>query len=455
MTYDLLVRGGLVVTPDGPARLDVGVADGRIVALEPEADGSARDELDASGLHLLPGCLDAHVHLNEPGRTDWEGVGPGTTAMAAGGTTACLEMPLNAHPPTVDAEAFDRKRAAVEREARIDVGLWGGLVPGNVARLAELAERGVVGFKAFMCASGVDDFPRADDETLRAGMREAARLGLPVAVHAEDEELTARLVRRAQAEGRRGMRDFLASRPVAAELEAVGRALALAEETGCSVHVVHVSSGRGVALVAEARARGVDATCETCPHYLVLDEADAERLGAVAKCAPPLRPAGEREALWQALADGDVALVASDHSPSPPELKATDDAFAVWGGIAGAQTLLGLVLEEGLQVRGLAPALLADRLAGAPARRFGLASRKGRIAVGLDADLVLVDLAERPRLRVEDLRSRHRLSPFVGRRLGGRVVHVLVRGTAAVVDGVPTGHALGRLVIPDRRSLAS
>ena len=199
-------------------------------------------------------------------------------------------MPLNAHPPTVTAAAFDAKRRCLERGALVDIALWGGLVPGDVEAMDELAARGVVGFKAFMCSSGIDDFPAVDDLTLYEGMCRAASLGLPVAVHAESEAITAGLAQRARAEGRTAMRDFLASRPAVAELEAIARAIALAQESGCSLHVVHVSTGRGVALVAEARARGVDVTCETCPHYLVLTEEDAEALGNVAKCAPPLRP---------------------------------------------------------------------------------------------------------------------------------------------------------------------
>ena len=285
---DLLIRGD---------ERDLAVADGRIVAVGRELGGPAREELDARGLLVLPGVVDAHVHLNEPGRADWEGFATGTAALAAGGTTCAIDMPLNAVPPTIDGAAFDAKVAAATGVARVDVALWGGLVPGDRDRLDELAARGVVGFKAFMSASGVPEFEAADDLTLLEGMARAASLGLPVAVHAESEELTSRLARRAVAEGRVGVRDYLASRPVLAELDAIARAIAFAAETGCALHVVHVSSGRGVALVAQARARGVDVTCETCPHYLVLDADDAERLGAVAKCAPPLRGADEREGL--------------------------------------------------------------------------------------------------------------------------------------------------------------
>jgi len=442
---DLAIRGGTVVAPDGARRADVGIADGRVVAVADALDDAARADLDATGLHVLPGAVDAHVHFNDPGRTAYEGFETGTRAAAAGGTTTIVDMPLNAQPPTIDARAFDRKRAAAERTALVDFALWGGLVPGDAARLDELAERGVVGFKAFMSDTTMPEFAMADDLTLYEGMARAATLGLPVAVHAESEAITSALAARARREGRRGVRDYLRSRPAIAEVEAIGRALLLAEETGCALHVVHVSTGRGVALVAEARARGVDATCETCPHYLVFDEDDAERLGAIAKCAPPLRPAAERDALWAAI--GDIALVASDHSPSLPELKQGDDFFAVWGGITGCQVLLGVLLDAGHHERGLALEQVAALAATGAARRFRLPG-KGRVEPGADADLALVDLAGATALGGETLLHRHPHSPWAGRRLSGRIVRTLVRGTTVFADGRVAGPPAGRLVTP-------
>jgi allantoinase len=446
--FDLIVRGGTVVAPGGARCADVGIADGAVAAVDAELEGGAPEEIDATGLHVLPGAVDAHVHFNDPGRTGWEGFDTGTAAAAAGGTTTVVDMPLNAQPPTIDAAAFDRKRAALEASARCDVALWGGLVPGNVDRLAELAARGVVGFKAFMSDTGMPEFARADDLTLYEGMRAAAVLRLPVAVHAESEAITSALAARARREGRTGVRDYLASRPAIAEVEAIGRALLLAEETGCALHVVHVSTGRGVALVAEARARGVDATCETCPHYLVLDEDDAERLGAVAKCAPPLRPARERDALWRAAVAGTIAFVASDHSPAPPELKSGDDLLGLWGGITGVQTLLGLLLDAGHHERGIALERVARLVADGPARRLRLPG-KGRIEPGADADLALVDLAGTTAIGPETLLQRHPLSPYTGRTLRGRVVRTLVRGATAVADGRVVAPPAGRLVTPN------
>ena len=442
----MIVRGATVVTPAGAAVADVAVADGAIAAIGPELPGDGEEELDATGLLALPGVVDAHVHLNDPGRAHWEGIATGTAALAAGGTTSAIDMPLNAIPPTVDGAAFDAKVAAMEGTARVDLALWGGLVPGDVDRLDELAARGVVGFKAFMSASGVEEFPAADELTLYEGMARAAALGLPVAVHAESDVLTARLAARAIAEGRTTMRDYLASRPVAAETAAIAQAVALAEATGCALHVVHVSTGRGVARVAAARARGVDVTCETCPHYLVLDERDAEALGATAKCAPPLRAAAEQAELWERLLAGDVDLVASDHSPAPAELKASPDAFRIWGGIAGAQTLLALTYGAGVVDRGLPVEALARLLGMAPAERFGLAPAKGRLEVGADADLVLLDPAGTWTIDRDDLLDRHRLSPFAGRTVAGRVVRTLLRGRTIARDGALVGPPAGRVL---------
>jgi allantoinase len=304
--------------------------------------------------------------------------------------------------------------------ACIDYGLWGGLVPGKIDRLEELAERGVIGFKAFMSNSGVDEFARADDVTLYEGMAIAARLGLIVAVHAENDALTARSLGPTA-------RDWLASRPVVAELEAISRAITFARDTGCALHIVHVSSGRGVALVSEARAGGVDVTCETCPHYLFLTPEDVDRLGVVAKCAPPVRGDGE---LWERL--GEIDFVTSDHSPSSPDLK-QGEFGAAWGGIAGAQSTRELLLG----------ALEGDRVAtltaSAPAERFRIAG-KGRIAPGYDADLALVDPTPYT-LAAADLRDRHKLSPYVGRRMAARVVRTLLRGREPAPGA-------GRLLVP-------
>lgn len=446
-SYDILIRGGSVVTSSDVIESDISISDGVVAAVEPELEGSAGVEIDASGLHVFPGVIDPHVHFNEPGRTHWEGFETGTRAFAAGGATTIFDMPLNAYPPTTDRKSFELKAAAGSESALIDFALWGALVPGNVDRLEELAGCGATGFKAFMSASGTEDFRNVDDLTLYEGMAEAARLGLPVAVHAESDAIVSALTRRALERVKVSARDYLASRPVIAELEAISRAILFAGETGCALHVVHVSTGRGVDLVSAARERGVDVTCETCAHYLTLTEDDLEELGAVAKCAPPLRPTEERDALWEHILDGYVPMVTSDHSPCPPEMKAGDDMFRAWGGISGGQSTVQVLLTEG-EGRGLELPALAGITSEAVARRFGL-SGKGRVEVGYDADLALVDLKHRGVLRDEDLLYRHRHSPYVGRELKGRVAHTLLRGELVFSDGRVVSGPMGRLVRPD------
>jgi allantoinase len=441
--YDTLIRGGTLVTSAERALMDLGIVDGRVVAREPDLSGSARQEIDARGLTLLPGVIDAHVHFNEPGRAHWEGFATGTRALAAGGTTAFFDMPLNASPPTLDAASFALKRQAAQASSLVDFGLWGGLVPTNLAQLEELAACGVVGYKAFMCQSGIEDFSSVDEQTLYEGMQIAARLGKLVAVHAEDEQLTGSLTAQALAEGRTGRRDYLRSRPLQAELQAMRSAISMAEETGCALHIVHVSAGSGVALVAEARARGSDITCETCPHYLVLTEEDVERLGAVAKCSPPLRDRREQALLWQRLLAGDIQFIGSDHSPSPPSMKTAQNFFQVWGGISGCQSLLSLLLTG----ERIPLSLLVQLTSEAVARRFHLPG-KGTLTIGADADLVLVDLQAQAELRAADLFYRYQQSPYVGSTLRGRVVRTFVRGVTVYQDGMFPLAQHGQLLVP-------
>ncbi len=448
MTYELIIRNGTLITPNGAMQADVAIVGESIVAIAPAIEGAAAQEIDASGLHVFPGVVDAHVHFNEPGRTEWEGFATGTSALAAGGTTTFFDMPLNAHPPTLDAASFDVKLAAAQASSLVDFGLWGGLVPGNVERLDELADRGVVGYKAFMSNSGIEDFQAVDDLTLYEGMERAAKLGRIVAVHAENDAITGLLAQRAVATGQTSVRDYLNSRPVVAELEAIERAILFASETGCPLHIVHVSSGRGVSLVAQTQMRGVDVSCETCPHYLVLTEEDVEELGAVAKCAPPLRPQREQDALWQHIFDGTLPMVVSDHSPSPPGMKADANFFKVWGGISGCQSLLQLLLTDGYARRELPLTTIARITAGYVARRFDIAPRKGEIAIGADADMALIDLGSSSVLCQEDLLYRHKQSPYVGRTLRGRVARTLVRGTTVWLNGKVVSGAVGRLVKP-------
>lgn len=451
-TYDLIVRNGTVVTERGGVKqADIGISDGLFAVVEAGLSGTAKDEIVLpSGALVLPGLIDPHVHFNEPGRTAWEGWRTGSAALAAGGGTLCFDMPLNAHPPTLDGPAFDEKRRLAEAQSCVDFALWGGLTPDNLDTMEELAECGVIGFKAFLSSAGTDDFHHADDDTLLRGMEIAARLDLPVAVHAENDRITAAFAARAQREGRILWSDYLRSRPIVAELEAIGRAILFAEETGCQLHIVHVSTGRGVAMVAAARARGVEVTCETCPHYLLLCEEDVERIGALAKCAPPLRDAETRDDLWSALLSGEINMIASDHSPADPALKEHENFFAIWGGISGCQHTLPALLTEGDR-RGLDLMMIGDLIASEAAKVFRLPN-KGAIAPGHEADCswsLRVD-AWNPIPRA-NVRYRHPASAWDDIPLGYRVLGTIRRGEVIYRDGRVTEAAGGRFIRPARR----
>ncbi|HWF53692.1 MAG TPA: allantoinase AllB [Solirubrobacteraceae bacterium] len=439
MDYDLIVR---------TEALDIGIADGLIGATAPGGTlaGSATEECDAGELTALPGGVDVHVHCNEPGRTEWEGFATASAALAAGGFTAFFDMPLNAMPATTDVAAFDRKLAHATEASRLDFALWGGLVPGNLPELEPLHRRGVVGFKAFMCETGIQDFRPVDDATLRDGMREIAALGSILAVHAENDAITGSLTAAARARGRTDARAYLQSRPPIVELEAIGRAIALAADTGCRLHIVHVSTANGVELVQAARHRGVDVSWETTPHHLAFTGEDVERIGVLAKCTPVMHDAANRDRLWAHVAGDPDAIVASDHSPAPASLKPEGDFFAAWGGISGAQSTRGVLLQGVADGRLALDAALAVTGAN-PARRFGLGS-KGVIAPGRDADLALVDLDARWALGTAELRYRHAHSPFVGTPLRGAVRHLLARGRWLIRDGEPRPGHHGRLLVP-------
>ncbi len=417
--FDLIVRG---------RDRDIGITNGKFAELAPNLRGSAREEIDATKMSIFPGVIDSHVHFDEPGRTDWEGFETGSRAAAAGGTTTIFDMPLNSHPPTIDGPSFDAKGAAAEKNSLVDFGLWGGLVPENLNELQTLRDCGVVGLKAFMCPSGIEDFPHVTLSILREGMKRAADLGLLVAVHAESPD-------KIKPPNGKTVRDFLESRPAEAELDAIKHSVDLANETGCRLHIVHVSCGRGVKIVADARAHGVDVTCETCPHYLLLTDEDMERIGAVAKCAPPLRPPNDQRELWNAIVD--LTTIGSDHSPSPPEMKQRENFFEVWGGISGVQHLLALVADK----------VPAELLSENVAKRFRI-SEKGGIAVGKDADLAIVDLADVDLVRAESLHYRHKQSPYIGRTVP-RIVSTILRGQTVYQDGKLAARPIGKFVRPN------
>ena len=437
----MIIRSGTVVTSRGVEQADIAIAGEQITAIGRNLADDG-EEIDASGLHVFPGGIDSHVHFNEPGRTEWEDIAHGSAALAAGGYTTFIDMPLNNLPVTTDVAAFDLKLEAMKRSSKVDFGLWGGLVPGNLDQLEPLVRRGVMGFKAFMCPSGIDEFPACDVNALLKGMKRIAALDSILLLHAEDP---ARLIEPSGS----GALDFSRSRPPEAELMAVLAALTLAAGTGCRVHIVHMSTQDGAILVQKSRADEIDMTYETCPHYLLYTEEDLEKMGGLGKCAPPFRTALDRDGLWARLADGTLPMVVSDHSPSTIDLKEGDDFSALWGGISGCQSTRQLLLARAAE-RGVDLPTVAAVTATNQARRFGL-TQKGDVAVGFDADLWLVDLSHEGIVRKEDLLYRNPFSAHEGQPIRGRTVRTLVRGETVFADGKPTTtKPIGRLLTPSR-----
>ncbi|MBV9880182.1 MAG: allantoinase AllB [Gemmatirosa sp.] len=420
----LVVRSRRVVTPNGMRAASVHVAAGRIVrvaAWDDVPDGAALH--DAGTDVVMPGLVDTHVHVNEPGRTEWEGFATATCAAAAGGVTTILDMPLNAVPATTTVSALEAKRAAARAASVVRVEYIGGVVPGNVADLEPLRDAGVRAFKCFLTPSGVDEFPHVTERDLRAAFPTLAALGLPLMVHAEDP---ACLVD-APAGGSRDYAAYLASRPPRAEHEAIAMLARLMAWCPTPVHVVHLSSASSLEIVRAARRAGLPLTVETCPHYLTFAAEEVPDGATEYKCAPPIREGAEREALWQALLDGDIDLVATDHSPCPPGLKATDgDFFAAWGGIASLQ--LGMAATwTGARARGASPERIAGWMSAAPARLASLGTR-GALAAGHDADVVVWDPDASFVVDAASLHHRHPVTPYAGRTLFGVVRATYVGG---------------------------
>ena len=416
---DLLIRGGTVVLPSGEKKISLAVDQGKVVG---HGDTEAKQVIDANDLLILPGALDPHVHFNEPGREDWEGWETGSRASRAGGATGVVEMPLNALPPTLDVDNFQKKKAVAEQKSVVDFALWGGITPINLDKLEQLGRAGVIGFKAFMINSGTPDFPGSDPATLKKGMALAAKLGLTVSIHAESPGPIRLRTEEIRKKGGTTVRDYLASRPIETELEAIRLACDLAGETRCRLYIVHVSCPEGIEEIQKARQRGVDVTAETCPHYLVLTEEDMVRLGPPAKCAPPLRSAASQQGLFKKIREGHVHTIGSDHSPAPGSMKTDPDFFKVWGGISGCQHLLPLLFWVGLT-----PLEIAKLTSENPSRRLRLHPRKGSLEVGADADFVLIR-RQTTTVMESDLYYRHKISPFIGMNLPVRVENTYLRG---------------------------
>jgi allantoinase len=421
------LRSSRVVLPEGERPATIRFEDGRIVEVR---DGPA--DYDFGDLVVLSGLVDAHVHVNEPGRTEWEGFATATAAALAGGTTTLVDMPLNSIPPTVDVSALRAKQDAARNRVTADVAFWGGVIPGSEAEVPRLVDEGVCGFKVFMVDSGVDEFPPLSPDAMADVARRVAFTGVPLLVHAEDPD---HLV---PPDGDpRDYSTYLATRPGSAEAAAIEAVTRLAGSSGVHAHILHVSGAEAVGALSRATA---PVTAETCPHYLTFD-ADAIPEGATAfKCAPPIRRREDREALWEALGDGILAMVVSDHSPAPPGMKGLQagDFLMAWGGIASLELRLAATWD-GARRRGYGLADLAWWLTTAPADLAGLGHRKGRIAEGMDADLVVFDPEGITEVDTARLRQRHPISPYDGMRLVGAVVATFLRGRQVHGHGATPG----------------
>ncbi|MEV8376434.1 allantoinase AllB [Kribbella sp. NPDC056861] len=436
---DLVIRARRIVSTAGVVPGVVGVKDGRIVALEPYDSDLVGIEL-ADDEVLMPGVVDSHVHVNDPGRTDWEGFTSATRAAAAGGVTTIVDMPLNSIPPTCDVPALEVKRKTALSQAYVDVGFWGGAIPENVAQLRPLHEAGVFGFKCFLLHSGVDEFPPLDQAGVEAAMREISSFDGLLIVHAED----AHRIDNAPAPDGTSYQRFLGSRPREAENAAVAQVIELARRTGCRVHILHVSSAEVLPMLAQARAGGVRISAETCPHYLTFAAEEIPDGGTQYKCCPPIREAANQELLWEGLRDGVIDLVVSDHSPSTADLKLLDtgDFGAAWGGIASLQVGLSAVWT-GARERGFTLVDVARWMCQAPAAQVGL-PHKGSIAIGFDADFSVLAPDEQFVVDADALHHKNNITPYAGRSLTGVVRSTWLRGRPIDIFTEPRGRLLSR-----------
>ena len=438
----MIIRSRRVVLPDGIRPAEIETRDGTIAAVRTGDFSSREVDLDAGDLYVLPGLVDTHVHVNEPGRTDWEGFESATRSAAAGGVTTLVDMPLNSIPATTTVESLQTKRAAAADRSHVDVGFWGGVVPGNAKHLEPLARAGVLGFKCFLSPSGVDEFVNVTEADLREAMPILSRLELPLLVHAE---LPSRL--REPVGDPRLYQTWLESRPDEAEVAAIDLLIDLAREFVNEVHIVHLATPMALPAIRKAREAGVQLTVESCPHYLTFAAGDVPDGATAFKCAPPIRNHGDRDGLWRGLIDGSIDLVATDHSPAPPVMKHLEDGdfLRAWGGIASLQIGLS-AMWTGALARGLAIDALVEWMSAAPARLAGLETSKGRIAPGLDADLVVFDPDEEWVVSGSALEHRHPVTPYEGLRLRGRVHTTILRGHIVFDNGVVSAAPRGRLL---------
>ncbi len=439
------LRSSRVVLPDRVTPATVHVRDGVIVAITAHAEAPA-GVVELGDQLLAPGLVDTHVHINEPGRTDWEGFDTATRAAAAGGVTTVVDMPLNSIPPTCTVAALEEKRSAARGKVFVDTAFWAGAVPGHLGDLGPLHAAGAIGFKAFLCDSGVPEFPAVDPQTLERAVARCAELGALVIVHAEAPGPLAAAAHLGDPLPPRSHAAWLATRPPAAEDVAVRTLVDLCRRHRARMHVVHLSSAGALAELRVARAEGLPLSAETCPHYLALAAEDVPEGATEFKCAPPIRSRANQDLLWQALVAGEIPMIVTDHSPAPADMKCRDTgAFpCAWGGISSVQ--LGLaVVWDAWAARGGRPQDLSRWMSAAPAALAGL-PRKGRIAIGADADLVVWDDAATFTVDPTVLHHRHPLTPYVGRRLRGVVHQTWLRGELVFADGSVVGSPRGTLL---------
>ncbi len=453
---ELVIRGERVATPEGVRRASIHIQKGRIAAV------AAHEEIppgvpvhDAGPLVVMPGLVDAHVHVNEPGRTEWEGFASATRAAAAGGVTTLVDMPLNSIPPTTTLEGFRRKLDAAQGNCWVDVGFWGGVVPGNGEQLRPLFDAGVLGFKCFLICSGVDEFGHVAESDLRLALPRLSEMGALLAVHAElpgpvEEAFQAMQVDCSS--DPRSYSTFLRSRPRKAESDAVALSIRLSREFGCRIHIVHLSSSDALPLLREARSAAVRISAETCPHYLCLAAEDIAEGATQFKCCPPIRERGNAEKLWAALGEGLIEMVVSDHSPCPPELKLkqSGDFSRAWSGISSLQLRLALIWTAA-ERRGYSLQDLSEWLCGAPVRLVGLQHRKGSVQKGCDADFVVWDPEASFRVEPGMLHHRHKLTPYAGSLLRGAVETTFLRGRKIYHKGRFASAPIGTMLLRGSR----
>lgn len=436
----LRIRSERVVLPDGTRPATIRIENGKIAAIEPPS----KADIDAGHMMVMPGLVDSHVHINEPGRTDWEGFETATKAAAAGGITTLVDMPLNSIPSTTTVDALEEKRRAARGKCHVNVGFWGGVVPGNEPEIAPLAQAGVLGYKCFLSPSGVEEFDNVSEADLEKATPIVASTGLPLLAHAESPAM---LKAADPAVDPHEYATWLHSRPPAAEHAAIDLLIALSAKTRAHIHVVHLASADALPRLMQARAEGVPITVETCPHYLTFCAEDIRHGATAWKCAPPIRERDHRERLWRALQDGHIDLVVTDHSPAPPAMKDLNDGnfMAAWGGIASLQISLP-VMWSAARLRNIPIERLVAWMSAAPARLAGLNARKGAITVGRDADLVIIDPDRGLTVDASRLFHRHAVTPYDGARLKGLITMTMVGGEIVFEHGEIVGPPRGELL---------